>query len=221
MAKRRPRKSDGAEGIYRRGNQARSPEEWEAVIAKAKKAVRSPNPLDRVGHALRLLHEAAHDANPQWRKYASGAHGLTTADVDCPDVQEDATLAWQLYCQVSRFAEMYLQPEIVNQTKLFEFLGSTLRLGRMLERLHVRAFETAVRESNSRKPGERLAAEIVNAAHVELQGRYQSRIDELLKLGGISFTAASEKVAKEFGVSGRTVRRYSRNPNTKASHRDQ
>lgn len=216
MAKKRPRKSDGAEGIYRRRGQARSPVDWKSLIAKAKAPVRVQNTLDHIGQALRLLYEAAHDADPEWRKYASGAHGLTAADVDSPDVQDDTNLAWQLHCQVSQFAEKYLRPEMINQAQLFDFVRATLLLGQMLERLHVRAFEPAVRESNSRKPGERLAAEIVNADHVEQQRRYQPRIDELLKLGEIRYTAATEQVAKEFGVSGRTVRRHSRNPGNKS-----
>ncbi|WP_152100914.1 hypothetical protein [Lacipirellula parvula] len=114
---------------------------------------------------------------------------------------------------------MEFPPAVVDQRKLFELLEKTLRLGRLLEKLHVRAFEDAVRESNSRKPGQRRAAAITNSAHVEQHDKYQPLVNEAMRANGIKYTPAAEQVARQLGVSAKTVLRHTTNPNTQSAPR--
>lgn len=59
----------------------------------------------------------------------------------------------------------------------------------------------------------RKGAETVNADHLELHAQYQPKVDELMA-AGVSYTAASEEVARFFGLkSGRTVRNHTKNLN--------
>jgi hypothetical protein len=103
MAKKKQRKSDNAKGIYRQSSEEPAPEEWEALFAQAKVRARFPNPLDQIKQALRDLHDAGHDRDEEWKRYASISHGLTAAAPESPEVQEDVNIAWCLYCDVSRF----------------------------------------------------------------------------------------------------------------------
>ena len=104
--------------------------------------------------------------------------------------------------------EQLLDAQTVDQASVLRVM---FQLGQFYERIQIRPFEPLVRSELGRRKGSRLAASVTNADHIELHTEFGKAVEKYMKLG-VKYTPATEKVATEFGVSGKTVRTHFPNP---------
>lgn len=89
-----------------------------------------------------------------------------------------------------------------------------VRIGLLYERIlsHIDGrFTEKWRKEDSRRRG----ASTTNAAHAELWSQYQSSVEQIMREKGIAYSSACELAAEKFGVSSRTIKAHTTNPDPK------
>jgi hypothetical protein len=116
--------------------------------------------------------------------------------------------------KAARRALQMLKYVIASDAGQDKMIEASMLLSRWLEHLDIQSLESKTLSGRGASARGSHGANVTNAIYVELHSKYQAEVEATMHAKTLSYSEASVVVGRKYGVTDRTVRNHTINPDT-------